>query len=93
MRNHRPEPVFWWLSFSKRVRIGNVSSVKWVAIICAESLDAAIELAEYLGIHPGAGATVRGFQIPPEHVPDVKYHHLLLSRKQAMEMKPNEEEQ
>jgi hypothetical protein len=93
MRNNPPEPVYWWLTFSKRAKIGNVRSVQWVAIICAESLETAIELAEYLGINPGAGAVVRGFRIPPEHVPNVKYHHLLLSRDQVMRMGLDEEEQ
>jgi hypothetical protein len=92
MRNNLPVPVFWWLSFFYAVKLGNLTSLRGVAIVCAESLPAAIDRAQQLEIYPeGRRVTVKGFQIPPEHVPDAKYHNALLSKLQVMHMEPQEE--
>jgi hypothetical protein len=94
MRNNppEPEPVYWWLSFFYKVKVGNVAHLRGVAIICATSLEAAIIRAKQLEIYPeGRPVTVKGFQIPPEHVPDEKYHNFLLSKLQVVHMQPQDD--
>jgi hypothetical protein len=93
MRNNppAPEPIFWWLTFFNRNKDGNVSSVRGVIIVSAESLEAALARARQLDIHPeGKPTVVKGFQIPPEHVPAQKYHNTLLTRLQVLHMEPEE---
>jgi hypothetical protein len=85
-----PAPIYWWLSFRKPVARGhNVYENLGVIIVCSATFYDAVNLASSQGTHPGG--EVRGFCIPPEHVPPEAFHNRLLTKADLNAMEPDDE--